>query len=206
MIVRMGNIRKFSPHVRSRMFTPEEDAQVAQLYRDGMTFKQLTERFPVSETAIRNALKRAGCEIRPRRSHRPDQDWPVCACGGRVTYPATGQCAPCYAKTYNADPVNRERKFNWWLQKHHGMTRADYDAMLAAQNGVCAVHLGPDPRGVKLAIDHNHSCCPAERSCPRCRRGLLCVHCNRAVGLLGDSADNAARLLDYLLAHKLLLT
>ncbi|MFB9248541.1 endonuclease domain-containing protein [Sphaerisporangium melleum] len=48
-----------------------------------------------------------------------------------------------------------------------------------------------------LKIDHDHTCCPAERSCGRCVRGYLCHECNTAEGLL-KTPERAASLAVYM--------
>ena len=50
-----------------------------------------------------------------------------------------------------------------------------------------------------LVVDHDHACCPVEKSsCGRCVRGLICRNCNAAAGQLRDSADAARSLAAYL--------
>lgn len=36
----------------------------------------------------------------------------------------------------------------------------------------------------RLAIDHDHNCCPGSYSCGNCIRGLLCGECNKLVGIM----------------------
>lgn len=49
-----------------------------------------------------------------------------------------------------------------------------------------------------LSIDHDHSCCPGQRSCGECVRGLLCRNCNTTLGLLDDDPQKMEGLLRYL--------
>jgi hypothetical protein len=76
----------------------------------------------------------------------------------------------------------------WKLQRHYKITGADYDAMFAAQGGVCAIC--GDTSKTKLAIDHCHTTGRI--------RGLLCISCNRGIGYLGDDPDRALRASEYL--------
>lgn len=79
------------------------------------------------------------------------------------------------------------------------LTPGQYEAMLEAQGGGCAICGSPPPTdGRALAVDHDHSCCPGRRSCGRCVRGLLCMHCNQGIGRLGDDPDRLRLAADYL--------
>lgn len=70
---------------------------------------------------------------------------------------------------------------------NYGITAAQYDAMLAAQGGGCAICTEQCSTGRRLAVDHDHSCCPGEKTCGKCIRGLLCGACNQGIGKLRDS-------------------
>ena len=93
------------------------------------------------------------------------------------------------------------------LKRHHGMTPEQYDALLAAQGGVCAA-CGALPKGYARAlhVDHDHahdwSHRPGQKSCPACWRGLLCDACNKAAGMLGDDPERAEALATYLRARQ----
>jgi hypothetical protein len=71
------------------------------------------------------------------------------------------------------------------------ITPEDYERMLAAQGGVCAICEQPSPRRVRLDIDHDHETGEI--------RGLLCTWCNRAIGMLRDRPIIAAKAARYLL-------
>jgi hypothetical protein len=83
--------------------------------------------------------------------------------------------------------------------RQHGLTPADYVAILKAQGGGCAICAGP-PGGKRLGIDHDHSCCPGRASCGRCVRGVLCEECNlRRLPRFGDDAVLLMSAVYYLL-------
>ena len=86
--------------------------------------------------------------------------------------------------------LNRNQRWRGILRKW-GMTQDDYEALLAAQDGVCAICRG-GPVGNKryLGIDHDHETGK--------RRGLLCDKCNRALGGFNDDPDALRRAADYL--------
>ena len=89
------------------------------------------------------------------------------------------------------------------LMGTYNITPEQYDEILARQGGHCAMcpAVVADEAGRQLHVDHDHSCCPGDRSCGRCVRGLLCKRCNT---MLGCADDDVARLLaavQYLAAH-----
>jgi len=49
-----------------------------------------------------------------------------------------------------------------------------------------------------LTVDHDHSCCPAHTSCGACVRGMLCIHCNAAEGMIRSDPAIANALAAYL--------
>ena len=61
------------------------------------------------------------------------------------------------------------------MLRNYNFSRAEYNALLAKQSGVCAMVLCGRPAKV---IDHDHVCCPGKKTCGKCIRGLLCVTCN----------------------------
>lgn len=64
-----------------------------------------------------------------------------------------------------------------------GITVETYQSMHAAQGGACALCEVPEVKtGRQLLIDHDHACCPGEKSCGACVRSLLCSPCNVLVG------------------------
>lgn len=62
----------------------------------------------------------------------------------------------------------------------HGTTVAEILRIQGSERPECAACGTTED----LKVDHDHACCPAERSCGRCVRGYLCHLCNTAEGLL----------------------
>lgn len=70
----------------------------------------------------------------------------------------------------------------------------EYNIKLAGQGRKCAactsVEVGKNQFGLlPLAVDHDHTTGKI--------RGLLCMKCNRALGMLGDSVETISNLLKY---------
>ena len=79
------------------------------------------------------------------------------------------------------------------LRRQYGITVAEYDVMLANQQGKCAICFSPRPgsRTRHFHVDHCHQTGVV--------RGLLCHKCNRAIGLFEDDPNllyNAASYLE----------
>ncbi|MBV1852937.1 endonuclease VII domain-containing protein [Catellatospora tritici] len=66
------------------------------------------------------------------------------------------------------------------------MGQAEFDAMLAAQGGVCAICGAPAPEHV----DHDHLFGNV--------RGILCFNCNGGLGQFKDDRANLRKAIDYL--------
>lgn len=69
-----------------------------------------------------------------------------------------------------------EQVRKWNLKALHGLTPEQYDEMLLAQGGVCAICKRPEPskRQAHLSVDHDHDTGKI--------RGLLCFGCNISLG------------------------
>lgn len=113
-------------------------------------------------------------------------------------------CKPCNSeRTMQRRDKNPDRDLDAHLRRTFGITLDQYNEMVEAQNGVCAI-CGEPPTivmGVKsrrqgravrprLVVDHCHETGKI--------RGLLCTPCNRGIGFLNDDPKRVLAALEYL--------
>lgn len=110
---------------------------------------------------------------------------------------------PGYGKGWhpeNQPPQTKEQKAKAAANRRHRLKRlydltvAEYDQMLEAQDGVCAICEKTCWTGMRLSVDHNHQ--------TKKVRGLLCNSCNRGLGAFDDEGL-VARVVQYLPRPKL---
>lgn len=68
----------------------------------------------------------------------------------------------------------------------------EYDSLKEYQDGLCAICRRNKGISRRLAVDHDHKCCPGKTSCGECVRGLLCSPCN---SMLAHARDDPAMFL-----------
>lgn len=89
--------------------------------------------------------------------------------------------------------ITSEEKGRWnrtWRLKRYGLTPERFQAMLEAQDYACTMCHEPFGEDQRIAIDHDHACCPDnKRSCGRCVRALLCLRCNFIVGYVEQYSE-----------------
>lgn len=89
----------------------------------------------------------------------------------------------------NPDKVKAKHRRK--LLKQKGLTQARFDEMLVSQEERCAVCRSPEPGGRgSFHIDHDHATGRV--------RGLLCHHCNVALGSARDNPSILRAMADYL--------
>jgi len=105
---------------------------------------------------------------------------------------ACKECHRTRAKAYwKRNPLPKEVQRERNLKKSFGIGIAQYNELLSAQGGLCAI-CGSDTcvTGRNLAVDHNHVTGKI--------RGLLCHPCNTAIGLLRDDKETLLKAIMYL--------
>jgi uncharacterized C2H2 Zn-finger protein len=98
----------------------------------------------------------------------------------------------------NKDKIARAYKIRGWpydrnawandLMRKYNLPIEEYDQMFLRQEGKCAI-CGKESR-LRLSVDYNHS--------TGVIRGLLCRHCNLALGFYFDDPEIVSRIADYL--------
>jgi hypothetical protein len=147
-----------------------------------------------------------------RQVEGPDPDgFRLCGrCGETVPQsewaPSRSCCRLCrraYEREYKAawraaEPEAAEA----WRLKHrlaeHGVTPERWVSILETQGGGCAICGAPADVDRRLAVDHDHDCCPKGTSCGLCVRGALCGNCNKGLGCFQDDARLLRAAIEYL--------
>jgi hypothetical protein len=83
--------------------------------------------------------------------------------------------------------------------------------MLAGQGGLCAISRQPETsvsastgKTYPLAVDHDRACCPGNRSCGKCIRGLVRRNINAGLGMFNDDPALLRAAADYIEMHRAL--
>jgi hypothetical protein len=92
------------------------------------------------------------------------------------------------AKAYRA--AHLEEIKDWGRRYRHGVSQAEFDALLNSQGGACAICRKTNWNGRGPNIDHDHVTGNI--------RGILCHNCNVALGHIGDDPKIARAMGDYL--------
>ena len=111
----------------------------------------------------------------------------------------------------NSQIVQSENRINRW-RRNFKVTEDDLLRMLDEQKELCAVCGEPFLDGFRsltergtvdlvATIDHDHRCCPGEKCCGKCIRGIVHFKCNRLMGLADDDATILKKCIEYLEKH-----
>lgn len=103
---------------------------------------------------------------------------------------------------YNSEwaKKNKIRKLDKQMQYTHGITLAEYNAMVIYQNGLCLIckraETAVTANGTiqRLSIDHCHKTGKI--------RGLLCMACNHGLGNFRDDTQRMLAAIQYLIEHQ----
>lgn len=104
----------------------------------------------------------------------------------------------------NAERVAAYARENGTHQRRkskYGISRDQFLEMLQAQVGGCAI-CGTALDEKSGRVDHDHSCCGAQRACQSCIRSILCDFCNQGIGFFREQPELLTVGIAYLESYK----
>ena len=119
--------------------------------------------------------------------------------GPTLSVKTCGRCRQLLpAKEFSVDRLNKTGLRTWCkkcvreycVTHSYGISTSQYESMLSAQGGVCAI-CGSPPQKKRLAVDHCHTSGKV--------RGLLCDKCNRGIGMFMDRPELLDKAAVYLI-------
>ena len=90
---------------------------------------------------------------------------------------------------YDTDLADTEKIYEK-KRRQHGITPAEFQALLGSQNGVCKICHTNNPGLPNWSMDHDHKHCTGQYGCRLCVRGLLCASCNSMLAYGRDNPGN----------------
>lgn len=114
---------------------------------------------------------------------------PAFAASNREQDRYCARCLDCQAQL-KATRVRRRGKGRDWKKQKYGMSIREFDRMLSAQQHACVICRKPHSSDKPLCVDHEHASGRV--------RGLLCGHCNTAIGYLRDNPMFCRLAAEYL--------
>jgi hypothetical protein len=127
-------------------------------------------------------------------------------CGSVVYSVECASCGEVHGRTarqlkgnVRSTDCEHYRSWNWSglhardvaLRRQYGITLQEYNELSAFQGHACAMcGIDEESNGKKFTVDHDHTTNEV--------RGLLCSRCNSALGILGDTLQDAANAYYYL--------
>lgn len=88
------------------------------------------------------------------------------------------------------------------LRHAHKITLKQFFDILEEQGNVCKICKKSNNNERGWVVDHDHNCCPKDKSCEKCRRGILCQSCNKTLGFAKDNPEILQNAINYLADHE----
>jgi hypothetical protein len=126
----------------------------------------------------KNSMERARYAGSPERKRLKNKEW------------ARANSEPLNAKHVSWNKANPRKARGYWIKSEYGLSLEEWDTMLLAQSGLCAICYRHFRNKKEPFVDHNHSTGKV--------RGLLCQKCNTLLGNAFDSITILLSAIEYL--------
>ena len=162
-------------------FTPEQKARRATYMREWQA-----RRRAAGIGRPRSGREKEQARLRARRYYEANRE--RLQAERRASYQSNKSRVNAQTKAWREAHPEQAARYSWFYKlRKYGITPEQFDAMLIAQSGRCAICSDPmDPPN----IDHCHTAGHV--------RGLLCGPCNRGLGMFRDSPAALRAAADYL--------
>lgn len=101
-----------------------------------------------------------------------------------------------YTRRYRLKNPGQHR--NRYYQRMYGISLEDYNVFYEQQKGLCAIC---NKFQKILHVDHDHNCCPGEKTCGKRIRGLPCRKCNVGLAIV-ENEEFVRKSTKYLTSRK----
>lgn len=163
----------------------------ARAERPNGTCAECGNSFEITQGPVKycsKACKRAAHLRRRRETEYVPEPRTCVECGGPVPY-KSGKTKFCSVECHRTAVARLSRWKVKGLMPDHGMPELC---------GLC----GATATERRLDVDHDHQCCPGQRSCGKCVRGFLCRPCNVGIGMFGDDPARLIAAAEYIERHR----
>lgn len=150
--------------------------RIAELHGCDTSAQAIADEFGISRASVFNVWRREG--LNEPKDKSPNGYRRCSECG--TTVESQGEQAPFARRGACSRECLRKKQRRHNRSTKFGISEDQYEKMLSAQGGACAI-CGKKPGRKQLAVDHNHKTGAV--------RGLLCSHCNCAIGMLNCDDD-----------------
>jgi|ERR1700675_944336 len=125
---------------------------------------------------------------------------PVC----KEKFIPTGRNIFCSLKCRhkNENRIRRDKPAEFGFQNrlkyNHRISLPEYKILISLGCSLCGEPFSDRENRLRPCIDHNHTCCPRNKSCSKCRRGLIHNKCNLLLGYAEDNIKILQKAILYL--------
>jgi hypothetical protein len=193
--------RKSAANDRCYAFDDRLD-EIKEQYDGGASLESLAHQLGVAGATMSKILRRAGASMRSRGPKSLAEFTPgEIKCSRCKQWKALSDYANDAKSKSGKMHVCKGCQYDRSIQRLYGVTSEKYDSLLQHQCGLCAIcgasadsdrNRAQGKQRQHLCVDHDHE--------TNAVRGLICHHCNMAIGLINDSPTIASRMSAYLQA------